>query len=336
MISEQTLDGHAPIRNPDADYTSRVIPSYVERKSKELCEFVNEYFAYLPATSRNRLLNAIQKPKNYLFNDIYRELLNQDDGSYICLSDRVNVTLRNQGQVSTAFKESVTEINLQGRFTYFTNPLLLCELKDGKYCGPAASKRVVNRGQAVLTFEYDPSAEERAFLDEQIRWSIASTSGKSKLDHLYKALCGFHDFRRLEVVWSGNKSFHIHLLVDSRHLNPSRFSGEPILPPGSWPEVPDSAVLRAGMMACWYPVEEIVRTTLGITVGITLVRDETMREPERFRRLPWGVRIADEKNILGIPAGTRIPQIVIYSEGRSYARAGDQWMLDPATFFTEA
>jgi hypothetical protein len=48
------------------------------------------------------------------------------------------------------------------------------------------------------------------FLEQQIRWSIAGTDKRCRLDVLYDALCGFRDFRRLEVVWSGNKSCHPH------------------------------------------------------------------------------------------------------------------------------
>ncbi len=95
-------------------------------------------------------------------------------------------------------------------------------------------------------------------------------------------------------------------------------------------------MFRDGLMACWTPIEEIVRSTLGIEIS----PDPRMREPDRYRRTPWGIRIAtavsegaDNKNILGFPAGTRIPQIVTYSKGRTYSRAGDEWLLDPAKFF---
>jgi hypothetical protein len=41
------------------------------------------------------------------------------------------------------------------------------------------------------------------------------------------------------------------------------------------------------------------------------------------------------KNILEAPAGTPMPQIVIYSLGRAYPKSGDEWLLPPRTFFEE-
>jgi hypothetical protein len=189
----------------------------------------------------------------------------------------------------------------------------------------------------VLTFEYDPHRNEREFLEQQIRWSVAGTDKRSRLDILYDALCGFRDFRHLEVVWSGNKSFHLHVLVDSRHLARSRFIGDFEVPPGAYPEVPDGLLLRSGLMACWSPVEHIIRQTL----EIAMPPDPRLKEPDRYRRTPWGVRIATDhrddpaKNILEAPAGTRIPQIVTCSRGRAYPKSGDEWLLPPRIFFDE-
>ena len=83
---------------------------------------------------------------------------------------------------------------------------------------------------------------------------------------LYDALCEFRDFRHLEVVWSGNKSFHIHVFVDSRHLARSRFAGEIEVPPGAYPEIPGGLMFRSGLMACWSPVEQIIHQTLEIEI----------------------------------------------------------------------
>jgi hypothetical protein len=106
---------------------------------------------------------------------------------------------------------------------------------------------------------------------------------------------------------------------------------------GAYPEVPDGLVLRSGLMACWSPVEQVIRQTLDITIP----PDPRLKEPDRYRRTPWGIRIATDhrddptKNILGVPAGARIPQIVIYSRGRAYSKSGDEWLLPPRTFFEE-
>jgi hypothetical protein len=91
-------------------------------------------------------------------------------------------------------------------------------------------------------------------------------------------------------------------------------------------------------MACWSPVEQVIRQMLEITIS----PDSRLKEPDRYRRTPWGIRIATDyrddptKNILEAPAGTRIPQIVTYSRGRAYPKSGDEWLLPPRSFFEEA
>src|SRR6266481_2895824 len=218
--------------------------------------------------------------------------------------------VRAKGRSKSAIKCQMAPSRLQEGFPYFTNPLRLCEKRGGEYIGPPPLEGIVNRGQVILTFEYDPDRNEREFLEQQIRWSIAGTGRQCRLDILYDALCGFRDFRHVEVVWSGNKSCHIHVLVDSRHLARSRFSDDIEVPPGAYPEVPDGVVLRSGLMACWSPVEQIIRRRLEIEIP----PDPRLKEPDRYRRTPWGIRIATDhrddptKNILEAPAGTRIPQ----------------------------
>jgi hypothetical protein len=244
---------------------------------------------------------------------------------------------KSQAQIEDAINRQIGRSRLQERFQYFTNPMRLCERRGTDYIGPPPLERIVNRGFVVLTFEYDPDHNEHEFLEQQIRWSIAGTDRRCRLDILYDALCGFRDFRHLELVWSGNKSFHFHILVDSRHLARGRFSGDIEIPPGAYPEVPDGLILRAGLMACWSPVEQIIRQTLEIPIP----PDTRLKEPDRYRRTPWGIRIATDhrddptKNILEAPAGTRIAQIVTYSRGRAYPKSGDEWLLPPHTFFEE-
>jgi hypothetical protein len=90
-------------------------------------------------------------------------------------------------------------------------------------------------------------------------------------------------------------------------------------------------------MVCWPPVEQIIRQSLAIEIP----PDPRLKEPDRYRRTPWGIRIATDhrddptKNVLEAPAGTPIPQIVIYSRGRAYPKSGEDWLLPPRTFFEE-
>jgi hypothetical protein len=326
-----------PATNSGATSAGNIIPAYVKSDQTALLGFVRRHMSFLRPTSLNRMIKAIEKPQNKLFNRMFREILNIEDGSYICLSDDLFAKGKSQEQIESAIIRQTAPSQLQEGFPYFTNPLRLCEKRGAEYFGPPPLERIVNRGQVVLTFEYDPDRDEREFLEQQIRWSIAGTNKRCRLDILYDALCGFRDFRHIEVVWSGNKSFHIHVLADSRHLARSRFAEDVEVPPGAYPEVPDGLVFRAGLMACWSPVEQVVRQTLEITIP----PDPRLKEPDRYRRTPWGIRIATDhrdnptKNILEAPAGTRIPQIVIFSRGRAYSKSGDEWLLPPRSFFEE-
>jgi hypothetical protein len=324
-------------KNSGATSAGNIIPAYVKSDQAALAGFVRRHMSFIRATSLNRMIKALEKPQNKLFNRLYPEILNIEAGSYICLSNDLFAKGKSQQQIESAINRHTAPSQLQEGFPYFTNPLLFCEKRGREYIGPPPLERIVNRGQVVLTFEYDPDRNERNFLEQQIRWSIAGTDKRCRLDILYDALCGFRDFRHLEVVWSGNKSCHIHLLVGNRHLARSRFAGDIEVPPGAYPEVPDGLLLRSGLMACWSPVEQVIRQTLEITIP----PDSRLKEPDRYRRTPWGVRIATDhrddptKNILEAPAGTRIPQIVTYSRGRAYSKSGDEWLLPPRSFFEE-
>jgi hypothetical protein len=326
-----------PATNSGATSAGNIIPVYVKSDQVALLGFVRRHMSFLRATSLNRMIKAIEKPQNKLFDRLYPEILNIADGSYICLSNDLFAKGKSQEQIEIAINRQMAPSQLQEGFPFFTNSLQLCEKRGGEYIGAPPLERIVNRGQVVLTFEYDPDRDEREFLEEQIRWSIAGSNKWCRLDVLYDALCRFRDLRHIEVVWSGNKSFHIHVLADSRHLARSRFAGDIEVPPGAYPEVPDGLLLRSGLMACWSPIEEIIRQRLEIAIA----PDPRLKEPDRYRRTPWGVRIATDhrddptKNILEAPARTRIPQIVIYSRGRAYSRSGDEWLLPPRSFFEE-
>jgi hypothetical protein len=286
-----------------------IVPAYLHSYRPEFGALIERHMAFLPKKSRNRMINALEKPNNRLFTELRPHLLDIENRSYVCLAKNQYLDLKSQHNVVRALQHGLPPESLQERYPYFTNPMILCDLQDGVYCGPAPKERIANRGLVVFTFEYDPTTNQQEFFDEQIRWSIAGTKGNSPLDRLYTRLCSFRDFRLLEVVWSGNKSFHVHALLDSRHLNRNQFAGEITVPPGSLPEIP-SQMLRPGLIACWAPVEQIVREALEIEIE----PDTTLSQPDKYRRTPWGIRLADAGNIFGFPPDTRVPQIVTYSK----------------------
>jgi hypothetical protein len=234
-----------PATNSGATSDRNIIPEYLKSYHAAVLGFLRRHMSFLRATSVNRMIKAVEKPHNKLFNRLYPEILNFEVGSYICLSNDVFAKGKSQAQIETAINRQTAPSRLQEQFPYFTNPLQLCDKRSDEYIGPPPLERIVNRGHVVLTFEYDPDRNERELLELQIRWSIAGSNKRCRLDILYDALCGFRDFRHIEVVWSGNKSCHIHVLVDSRHLARSRFAGDIELPPGAYPEVPNGLLLRS-------------------------------------------------------------------------------------------
>jgi hypothetical protein len=320
--SSKSID-REPATNSRATSAGNIIPAYLNSDQAALLGFVRRHMSFLRATSLNRMIKAIEKPYNQLFNRIHSEILNIEDGSYICLSNDLFAKRKSQQQIQSAINRQMAPSHLEEQFPYFTNPLRLCEKRGGEYIGPPPLERIVNRGQVVLTFEYDPDRNERNFLEQQIRWSIAGTNKRCRLDILYDALCGFRDFRHLEVVWSGNKSCHIHVLVDSRHLARSRFAGDIEIPPGAYPEVPDGLLLRSGLMACWSPVEEIIRQRLEIAIA----PDPRLKEPDRYRRTPYG----SPPTIATIRPRTSSRRQLAPESRKSSSIRGDELIRSPVT-----
>jgi hypothetical protein len=215
--------------------------------------------------SLNRILNAIKVGQNGLFNRLVDTVYEPDRRTYLCFSEHVYLDLKNQGPVENALVHGWEEF--QGRFPFFTNAFAFCELNDGRYCGSAPKTRVTNSGKLVLTFEWDVA--DSKFLDQQIRWSIAGSDKKSPLDRLYAHLSRYWDFRWLEAVWSGHKSVHLHILLDSRHLSPSRFEGEFPRPPSLIRDVP-AHLFRNGVRSCSELLGHLVQETLAVDPAFTL------------------------------------------------------------------
>ena len=61
--------------------TGQIIPAYLIANQADLIETVRQYMSFLRPTSLNRMIKAIQKPRNKLFNHLYPEILNINDGS---------------------------------------------------------------------------------------------------------------------------------------------------------------------------------------------------------------------------------------------------------------
>jgi len=158
-----------PATKSRATSAGNIIPAYVKADQAALLGFVRQHMSFLKATSLNRMIKAIEKPQNRLFSRVFPEILNIEDGSYVCLSNDVFAKGKSQEQIESAINRQLAPSQLQEQFPYFTNPLRFGEKRGREYIGPPPLERIVNRGQVVLTFEYDPDRNEREFLEQQIR-----------------------------------------------------------------------------------------------------------------------------------------------------------------------
>jgi hypothetical protein len=77
-----------PAASPGDTSAGLIMPAYVRTNQAELVGFVRQYMSFLRPTSLNRMIKAIQRPHNKLFNRLYPEILNNENGSYICFVER--------------------------------------------------------------------------------------------------------------------------------------------------------------------------------------------------------------------------------------------------------
>ena len=202
--------------------------------------------------------------------------------------------------------------------TYFTNPLSIPPaplIEKGKDHWVAPMDRVVWGHSQVMTFEFDKS--DLDFFQQQLGWCRSST-GKmldSRMGALYRACSEWIDFEGLTVCYSGNKGFHIHIVFGTGHARSLGIAGD----------------IRHGLGHHWRRLEEVVMQTLEPVVP----PDDSMWQPEKFRRIPNGVRKLDSQNILGIPAGVYVPQVTIWEKFRDRASRGAEAMFFDPTLFVE-
>lgn len=200
--------------------------------------------------------------------------------------------------------------------TYFTNPLMIPPtptiVEDKEVWVPPMDRVIWGRSQ-VMTFEFDQPCLD--FFRQQLRWCRSST-GKlldCQMGHLYRACSQWIDFEGITVCYSGNKSFHIHIVFNT----------------GQAQALGIAQNIRHGLKQHWSRLRDVVVEVLKPGVN----PDDGMWQPEKFRRIPNGVRELDKPNILGIPAGKLVPQVTIWEKFRDRASSGAQTVFfDPMLF----
>lgn len=174
------------------------------------------------------------------------------------------------------------------KYGYFTGPLSPVSARHEHYRSPSA--RVTLGRHQVFTYEYDNPTNVPTSV--QFSW-CRSASGKasgSVMGALFEDLSKLYaDFAGITVVWSGNKSLHIHVV----------FSTDLI------PALPPEADLNDGIKRHWHDLLAVVARHTGHASA-----DQSCAGPTQFRRLPWGTHANGN------------PQVVLWERYRGQARRG--------------
>lgn len=192
-----------------------------------------------------------------------------------------------------------------GALTYFTNPLAIPPppvLEDGEEKWVAPKHRVIWGKYQVMTYEFDET--DLSFFKQQMAW-CRSGNGKPlncEMGQLYKACSAWCDFAGITVNYSGNKGFHIHIVFSTGHAKALGIQRH----------------IREGLDTHWHRLLDTVMTTLKPGV----YPDKSMSQPDKYRRIPNGVRKLDQSNLLGIPAGKLVPQVTIWEKFRDRKAKG--------------
>ncbi|WP_417842101.1 hypothetical protein [Terasakiella sp.] len=290
---------------------------------------IRQHLSFLPPKALKRIVRAIKNPKSNLLPLLDEHLFNHADNTYVPVSNRVWVPAYNHEQtLEQALKNRpFTETGTDG-IQYFTNTLTVPDKDDAGRYFPPPSERIINCGFYVHTFEVDPAENYQAGLAEQISWCMGGKKDTNcKIGEIYQELSRYKDFRGVEYVWSGNKSCHLHVMFDTRHLSPQRLKyTRKAEVDADLADLPDD-YLRNGYMEAWDHLGEIFEAH-----GIMADADMALRRPEQWRRLPYGLRSYPKDSAIGIPAGSCVPQVVLWSKSRNDGRGGIDWLHQPRKF----
>lgn len=212
---------------------------------------------------------------------------------------------------------------LQAEAELFANPLRFADYDPSKrkrgvtsgYTPPGL--RVTNGGWMIFTFEHD--GPDAASLEMQLDW-FAGKPENCVFHQVHKALSFYGDYRGYTVVFSGNKSLHIHLLFDTRHLSKELASNSKWAADTWCGDVPDQ-VLPELYRTTWQRLAMIIQDALGKPIEF----DERLASYVQKRRSPWGSRMVlpeETANVHGFQPGDFIEQTVIQDHILSRAPKG--------------
>lgn len=227
--------------------------------------------------------------------------------SYIALDTIAN---RRDRDCVTSLKVALGEIAYNS-VAYFTNAMA----QHNPAYPRTPSERSVLGKYVAFTFEFDKM--DIGFLKKQLDWCLPlAHPDRSVMGKLSKDLSQFSDFKGLTVVYGGNKSLHIHLI----------FSGADYIAAHGHPKIP-----YHGFSALWETLQGIVEEHVKPPTEMTA--DRMVKTAIGYKRAPWGTRHLNTPNLLGMPEGSVVEQVVLWEQWRERAgRNAYRALLIPSVF----
>jgi hypothetical protein len=193
---------------------------------------------------------------------------------------------------------------------------------------PKPLERATNIGFLVVTIEFDCRRPEQ--LEENLTWTRSRNgdgdflgSPFAELDREFRRV---KEYRGFSIVFSGNKSLHFHFIFSTEHL--LTVPSEAIAGDRLTDFRRASALLHNAHKRYWDHVHEGFLRIL----NPSMPADLKLRSLTQWRRAPWGIRVLDEDSVLGLPKGTRVPQLVIREKILQRAPKGNAGFLVPESF----
>jgi hypothetical protein len=177
---------------------------------------------------------------------------------------------------------------------------------------PKPKWRATNNGLVFVTIEYDCETPEQ--LESLMAWTRNIGNSGPAFAEVDREFCRLKDYRGYCVIFTGNRSLQFHLVFSTSHLRN--------LPVDIFAEIrlrkhrQDAALIANIHETYWDHAQDVFERIL----RPELSPDPKLRSVVQWRRTPWGIRrLEKDSTVLGIPAGTEIPQIVIAEKIRQRA-----------------
>jgi len=183
------------------------------------------------------------------------------------------------------------------------------------------SQRATNAGFLIVTHEFD--CETKKQFEETLAWST-NTGPFSDLD---KELRKYRDYLGYCIVFAGRRSLHFHFLFETQHLKYAPFDAD------FAQRLTDQHVYTAIMLKAYKIYWEFINGLIRKILKPSTQSDPSLDSMVHWRRTPFGIRKLEKpSDILELPVGMNVRQIVIKENIRTKAAKGSDGWIVPEEF----